>query len=290
MQKHNIGWLYGLIGVCIFSGSLPATKLAVVSFDPLFLTAARSVLAAIAGCICLAIYRQLHFHSISRRQLKALILVALGVVIGFPLFTALALKTINASRAIVFIGLLPLMTAFFGVLGSTEKPSRLFWFFSIIGAAIVFGFMLQNASPQHIAVGDLYMIIAIVLCGLGYAEGAKLAKSLGSWQVICWALIISSPLMLILLYQQYPQDWSNIEISALWSLLYVSFFSMLIGFFFWYKALALGGVAQVGQIQLLQPFFGFALSALLLAEPISAAMLSCATVVLLCVGLAKKYS
>lgn len=290
MNKQNIGWMNGLIGVVIFSGSLPATKIAVLSMRPEFLTAARAVIAAIAGLVCLILCHQFNFKQLKLEQIKSLVIVAFGVVIGFPLFTALALETISSSRAIVFVGLLPCCTALFGVIRNAENPSIKFWLFSILGACIVISFMLLNDHSQTMGRGDVYMVIAMLLCGLGYAEGSRVAYTLGSWQVICWALIVSFPIMLILMFCYLPQDISQIQISSIYALLYVSLFSMLIGFFFWYKGLTLGGVAKVGQIQLIQPFFGLILSALLLGEHISISMLLTACAVCVCVLLAKKYA
>lgn len=290
MEKQNIGWINGFIGMLIFSGSLPATKLAVLSFSPEFLTCIRAVIATLAGIFCLSIFRQLNLNNIRANQLKSLFIVALGVVVGFPLFTALALETIESSRAIVFVGLLPLSTAIFGVLRASDKPNVAFWIFAILGASFVVGFMLLNDSSKNIKIGDVYMLISIVLCGLGYAEGGQLSKTLGGWQVICWALIVASPLMLFLMFYYMPSDFNHIHNQAIWGLIYVSLFSMLIGFFFWYKGLALGGVAKVGQIQLIQPFFGLALSAMILGEHISYEMLITAVAVFICVLLAKKYA
>ncbi|QIO05929.1 DMT family transporter [Acinetobacter shaoyimingii] len=290
MQKQTLGWINGFIGMLIFSGSLPATKIAITSFSPEFLTCIRAVIATFAGIICLCIFRQFNLRNIHSHQIKSLLIVGLGVVIGFPLFTAMALEHIDSSRAIVFVGLLPLATAIFGVLRASERPRLTFWIFAILGAGCVITFMLSNASSQKIGIGDFYMLLSILLCGLGYAEGGLLSKTLGGWQVICWALIFSCPLMLFLMFYYLPSHFQPISIQAILGLLYVSLFSMLIGFFFWYKGLALGGVAQVGQIQLIQPFFGLLLSAFILGEHISLAMIFTAIAVVLCVLLAKKYA
>lgn len=162
---------------------------------PEFLTATRAVIAALAGLLCLILCRQLNFKKINTNLFKSLSMVAVGVVIGFPLFTALALENISSSRAIVFVGLLPCCTALFGVFRNAERPSLIFWFFSILGGCIVIAFMKLNDDSHSIGVGDLYMLIAMLLCGLGYAEGSRIAQTLGSWQVICWALIVAFPLM-----------------------------------------------------------------------------------------------
>lgn len=290
MRNKNLGWVFGFIGVFIFSGSLPATKLAVQSFDPLFLTGVRAVIAACAAVTCLILYKQLNCKQLTGQKIRSLSIVAIGVVVGFPLFTALALETIDSAHAIVFVGLLPLSTALFGVLRAKEKTTFKFWLFALLGASFVVGFMLNQNQNLHMKLGDLYMLIAIVLCGLGYAEGAVLTKSLTSWSVICWALILASPVMLGVMLYDFPQNWNDVSAGSIWALIYVSLFSMLIGFFFWYKGLSLGGVAEVGQIQLIQPFFGFALSAWLLSEPVNISMLITSIAVICCVILAKRYA
>lgn len=280
------GWLNGLIGVLIFSGSLPATRVAVLEFDPLFLTVAR---ASLAGLLALALLLVAGAPRPSRSQLLPLAVVALGVVVGFPLLTALALQTVTSAHSIVFLGLLPLATAAFGVLRGGERPRPAFWGFSVLGSLLVVGFAVAQgltASPR----GDLLMLLAIVVCGLGYAEGARLSRSLGGWQVICWALVLALPVMLALALYRVPAGLAGITLPAWLSLGYVSLFSMLIGFVFWYRGLAQGGIAAVGQLQLLQPFFGLALAAGLLGEAVSPAMLGVTVAVILCVAGARRFA
>lgn len=273
------GWLSGLVGVLIFSGSLPATRLAVGGLSPLFLTSARAVIAASIGMACLVLLRQVRP---SRRDLGSLGIVALGVVVGFPMLTALALEHITAAHSIVFVGLLPLSTAVFGVVRGGERPQPAFWLWSGVGAATVAGFALLTSGPGALA-GDLLMLAAIVVCGLGYAEGATLSRRLGGWQVISWALLLALPVMLPLALLALPADPGAVPSSAWLGLGYVSVCSMFLGFVFWYRGLALGGIAAVGQLQLLQPFLGLVLAGLLLGEPIAPAMVAATLVVVLCV-------
>lgn len=280
------GWGSGLLGVFIFSGSLPATRVAVAGFSPLFLTSARAVVAALLGAALLGL---LHQVRPARRDLMPLAVVMLGVVIGFPLLTALALQHITSARSIIFIGLLPLATAAFGVLRGGERPKRLFWMFSILGSATVVGFALSNGDPASLA-GDLLMIAAIILCGLGYAEGAVLSRRLGGWQVISWALLLALPVMLPVAVATLPGTWVDIPVPAWIGLSYVSVFSMLVGFVFWYRGLALGGTASVGQLQLLQPFLGLLLAGLLLGEPVAWTMIAATGLVVIFVALAKRFS
>jgi drug/metabolite transporter (DMT)-like permease len=284
--EKTSGWINGFIGVVIFSGSLPATRLAVLEFDPVFLTVVRAVIAGVLAMALLWLFRE---RRPARNQWLSLLIVALGVVLGFPLLTALALQHVTSAHSIVFVGLLPLATAIFAVLRGGERPRPVFWIFSILGSALVVGFALAQgltASPT----GDLLMLAAILACGLGYAEGAKLSRTLGGWQVICWALVLSLPVMAMLSLWLAPASFSTISLSAWVCLGYVSLFSMLIGFVFWYRGLAQGGIAAVGQLQLLQPFFGLALAATLLHEHVSVGMLAVTLGVILCVAGAKKFA
>ncbi|WP_420101178.1 DMT family transporter [Bosea sp. (in: a-proteobacteria)] len=285
-MRSGRGWVSGFIGVVIFSGSLPATRLGVAGFSPLFLTSARAVIAALLGVACLALLRQ---RRPERQDLIPLAIVSLGVVIGFPLLTALALQHITAARSIVFIGLLPLGTAVFGVLRGGERPRPAFWLFSLLGSGTVAGFALVQSEAGSLA-GDLLMLGAILLCGLGYAEGATLSRKLGGWQVISWALLLSLPLMAGLAMWQWPASFGGIGLPAWLGLAYVSVFSMLVGFVFWYRGLALGGIAGVGQLQLLQPFLGLLLAGLILGEPIAWTMIAATGLVVLSVAGAKRFA
>ncbi|HAZ77471.1 MAG TPA: EamA family transporter [Enterobacteriaceae bacterium] len=280
------GWLNGLLGVVIFSGSLPATRIAVLDMDPFFLTFLRASIAGLLAAALIAGFREERPH---RSQLVPLVIVALGVVVGFPLLTALALQHVTSAHSIVFLGLLPLTTAIFGVLRGGERPRPAFWIFSVLGSLLVVGFALSQHASASLT-GDLLMFAAIIVCGLGYAEGAKLTRELGGWQVISWALIVALPFMLIASFTTRPESFSAFSTSAWIALGYVSLFSMLIGFIFWYKGLALGGIATVGQLQLLQPFFGLGLSAALLHETVDPLMLVSTLGVILCVAGSRKFS
>lgn len=286
MDTTSRGWLNGFIGVLIFSGSLPATRLAVADFDPVFLTAAR---ASIAGLLALLALMLLRARRPTRAQAWPLVIVAAGVVIGFPLLTALALRHVTSAHSTVFIALLPLSTAAFGVLRGGERPRPAFWIFSSLGSIFVIGFAAAQGLSAAPA-GDLLMLAAILVCGLGYAEGAKLSRTLGGWQVICWALAIALPVMLAGALWLMPASLRGVGAPAWAGLGYVSLFSMLIGFVFWYRGLAQGGIAAVGQLQLLQPLFGLALAAGLLRESVSPAMLAVTVAVIGCVAGARRFS
>jgi drug/metabolite transporter (DMT)-like permease len=287
MQNNSAGLINGLIGMLIFSASLPATRVAVQQFDPVFLTVAR---AAIAGILGLALLLAYQAKRPARADALPLAIVAFGVVIGFPLLTALALQYVTSAHSIVFIGLLPLATAIFGVVRGGERPRPAFWLFSAIGSALVAGFALTQSSMTASPIGDGLMLAAVIVCGLGYAEGAVLSRTLGGWQVISWALVLSLPLMLPLALILMPTSLAGIGTPAWIGLAYVSVFSMLIGFVFWYRGLAQGGIAAVGQLQLLQPFFSLALAAALLHETVTPVMLAVTGAVALCVVGARKFA
>ena len=284
-QAGAAGWINGLVGMLIFSGSLPATRVGVLSFDPLFLTFAR---AGIAGLAALAILAVLRPAMPRRAELRPLAVTAFGVVLGFPLLTALALRHVTSAHAIVFIGLLPMATAIFAALRAGERPRPAFWLFAGLGAAIVAGYALTQGADASL-IGDTLMLAAVIVCGLGYAEGAVLSRRLGGWQVICWALLISLPFAVPAALWFLPARWSGVTWQGYAALGYVSMFSMLIGFFFWYRGLAQGGIAAVGQLQLLQPFCGLALAGLVLGEHIDPTMGLAAGAVMICVIGAKRY-
>ena len=319
------GWLNGLLGMLIFSGSLPATRVALAGFSPTFLTFSR---ASLAGVLALAALWLTRSRRPTVAQWTALAAVALGAVVGFPLFTGIALQSITSAQALVFIGLLPLSTALFGVLRTSERPSRWFWIYSVFGAAIIVGYALHQmighapasprASPASAAVllGQMMMLLAIIVCGYAYAEGARLARDLGGWQVICWALVLALPFMLMAGWFDRPWSsgplfdtiglpglhahrtssapptflhWvSSVPVGAWLGLAYVSLFSMLIGFFFWYRGVSMGGVAAVGQLQLLQPFVGLLLAGVVLGETIKPSMLFVSAAVVGCVAMARR--
>jgi drug/metabolite transporter (DMT)-like permease len=286
MEKVTKGWLNGFVGVGIFAGSLPATRVAVADFNPTFLTCARATIAAVVGLALLLLLRRARPKA---ADLPSLALSALGVVVGFPLLTALALQHVTAAHSIVFLGLLPLCTAVFAVIRGGERPRPPFWLFAILGAAFVAGYAVMGGVTGSLK-GNALMLAAIVVCGLGYAEGARLSRTLGGWQAISWALVLSLPIMLPIAVLTVPASFDHVGTPAWIGLAYVSLFSMLLGFVFWYRGLAQGGIAAVGQLQLFQPFMGLGLAALLLHETISSTMLVVTIAAVVCVAGAKKYA
>ncbi|MDN5423640.1 MAG: DMT family transporter, partial [Chryseobacterium sp.] len=201
------GWINGFIGVLLFSGSMPATKLAVMEMSPIFVTIARAAIAGVLALSVLLIYKE---KRPEKKQIFPLVLVSIGCVIGFPLLSALALQYLTSAHSIVFLGMLPLATAVFGVFRGGERPHPIFWLFSIIGSLLVVGYAFSqgiSASP----VGDILMLLAVILCGMGYAEGAKLSKTLGGWQVISWALVLALPIMVPLFFIYFPDHIETVR-------------------------------------------------------------------------------
>lgn len=285
MEKMIDGWICGALGVVIFAGSMPATRAALAGFDSLFLTVARATLAGLLALFLLIVFRQ---KRPERCDLPSLTVVAFGVVLGFPLLSALALRHINAAQSQIFLGLLPLATALFGLLRGGERPRSGFWLFAGLGSACVIGVALHRGGGLSLKGVEL-MLAAILLCGLGYAEGAKLSRKLGGWQVISWALVLALPPMLVLCWLNAPTTLVHVPGSAWAGLAYVAVFSMLVGFVFWYRGLALGGIAAVGQLQLFQPALGLAASALVLHETVPPVMIFAIAFIVLCVAGAKRF-
>ena len=287
-MSRPTAWLNGLLGVVIFSGSLPATRLALQGFEPLFLTYGRASIAAMAGAIALSLFEK----KLPRKdELAGLAVVALGVVIGFPLLTALALQHMTAARGLLYVALLPVMTAVFAVVRAGERPRPPFWFFSLAASLLVMGFAFTTGQVSGTLPGDLMMLAAVILCGLGYAEGGRLSRRLGGWQVISWSLLMTLPAMLPLMLVEWPRkNLTAIDLQAALALFYVGLFCMLIGFMFWYRGLAQGGIASIGQLQFLQPFLGLALAAAMLGEPIGWPLLVVMALVICCVAAARRFA
>ena len=283
-KTETTGLFYGSIGIVVFSLTLPATRIAVVDLDPVFVGLGRAIVAAILALILLIITRQ---RLPPRRDFPRYCIVVAGVIIGFPLLSAIAMQDAPASHGAVITGLLPLSTALFGVWRAGEKPSPQFWIFAIAGSGLVLIFaLISGAGAIHPT--DWALLGAVIAASLGYVEGAILARTSGSWQVICWSLILSVPVLLPIVLQHLPRSISSVSTNAWWAFLYVSVFSMFLGFFAWYRGLALGGIARIGQMQLLQPFLTILASAILLHEPITPTTIGFAVATIACVALGRR--
>lgn len=273
------GLLLGALGVLGFSFSLPATRLAVADLDPWFVAFGRAVVAGGLSVALLAITRA---PRPTAAQWRALAIVALGVVAGFPLLTSLALHQLPASHGAVVVGMLPAATAVAAVLRAGERPSGAFWLASGAGLVAVVTFALtRGGGALHLA--DLELLGAVVLCALGYAEGGRLSRELGGARTICWALVLSLPVTTVITAVALARNGAHAGTDAWLGFAYVSVISMFLGFFAWYAGLARGGVAKIGQVQLAQPVLGLTWAALILGEDFGAATIGASVVVLACV-------
>lgn len=266
-----------LFAVAGFSVTLPATRIAGQELHPLLLGPGRGALAGLIAALILCFRRE---RWPAARELASLSVVALGVVIGFPLCTALALRHVPAYHAVVIIGITPLMTSIAAVLRSRERPSPAFWGWAVVGALSVFAFGIAGASDVQFASADALLLLAVLLVSLGYAEGGRLARTRSGLSVICWALTLSLPLSSAAaffgaLHSRPP------SLPASLSFAWVSLISSLIAFACWYRGLALGGVARGSQVQLLQPILSLVWCALLLGEQITLGSVIAGTAVLL---------
>lgn len=262
--------LFGLTGVVGFSFTLPVTRYAVPAFGPELVGPGRALLAAVIAAVLLAVLRRPVLPP--ARRLPSVLVVAVGSVIGFPLLTAHALQSVSASHAAVTIALLPAATAVMAVVRARERPNRLFWFWCLTGTALVAGYLMFKADTSFGA-GDLELIGAVLLCALGYAEGGLLAREHSGWVVTSWSLIVGAPLVLVVVLIVGLPPHMTFTGSTVLAFLYLAVGSSLLAFFAWYRALAAGGIAKVGQIQLLQPVLTMVLAMLLLGEPLDPVMM-----------------
>jgi drug/metabolite transporter (DMT)-like permease len=268
-------WL-GLLGVVIFAMTLPMTRLAVGSaadpqLPPFFVTAGR---AALAGVLSLAYLWLTGAPALARRHWPALAVCAAGTVVGFPLFLALALRQVDAMHAAVVTGVLPLGTAIAAAVYFRQRPSNGFWFCAVLGCGLVLGFAAhQGGGRLHAA--DGLLLLSVACASVGYVAGAKVSAQVPAEQVICWVLVGSLPLTAPLMALVWPDLAAHpVRLSAWGGFVYVTVFSMWLGFFAWYRGLALGGTVRVSQVQLVQPFL-----ALLFAVPVLGERLHATTVV-----------
>lgn len=285
-SSPGAGLLWGFVGVVAFSFTVPFTRVAVEELSPLFIGAGRAVVAAVLAGAALAITRQ---RLPRGRQWARLAVVAAGVVAGFPLLTSWALQTTDASHGAVVIALLPAATAVAAVLRAKERPSRSFWVFAVLGAVAAVGFAaMQGGGRAGLTWADLLLFGAVVAAAIGYAEGGLLARELGAWQTVSWALVVASPVMLALsLWSAAVQPPQASSVSWL-AFAYLAAVSMFLGFFAWYRGLAIGPMAQVSQVQLVQPVMSILWAALLLGEQVGWATVLGGVAVIVCAGLAMR--
>ena len=270
MSNETKGMLLGLVGVTAFGLTLPATRVVIPYLDVFFISFGRGLLAAICAGLLLIYYR---CAIPTKQQCYQLIIVALGVVLGFPMFLSWALQYIPAAHGGVVLGILPLATAMAGAWLNKEKPSLRFWIVGVFGSLLVVTYTMLESWVMYgnitLHIADIALLGAVISAAIGYAAGAKLSQQLGGWQVICWALIISLPVITPFAIFFAPDSWSHMPPLAIACFLYLGLVSQLAGFFVWYKGLAMGGIARVSQVQLLQPVITLIASAFLIHEDIN---------------------
>jgi drug/metabolite transporter (DMT)-like permease len=273
VKEGTRGFVLGTLGVVIFAMTLPMTRLAVgdaadPQLPPAFVTAGRAALAGLLSVVYLLAVRA---RVPERRHWPALALSALGTVVGFPLFLSLALRQVDAMHAAVVTGVMPLGTAVVAALVLRQRPSTGFWACAVLGCALVLGFAAWQGSGR-LSAADALLLLAVASTSIGYVAGAQVSLAMPAPRVICWLLVGSLPFTLPATLWSWPE--APARASAWLGFAYVSVFSMWLGFFAWYRGLALGGVVRVSQVQLLQPFL-----ALLFAVPVLGERLQPLTVV-----------
>jgi drug/metabolite transporter (DMT)-like permease len=298
VHHERNGLLLGLLGVTIFAITMPMTKLAIGSaiapqLSPWFITFGRAAVAGLLSILyLLAQYRRGLLRIPVKNQWGLVAFTACGVVVGFPLFMALALQTVPSMHGAVVTGLLPLSTAVVAALWYRQKPSAAFWVCAVLGTLLVLAFMLVRSADSsghfslHLA--DVFLLLAMGSASLGYIGGARLTPSLGAESVICWVLVLSLPLTLPMAWLHWPADVQAVRSASWWAFAYVAVFSMWIGFFAWYRGLAIGGAVRVSQVQLVQPFLSILFAVPLLGETLDATTLGFAVAVIATVFIGKK--
>lgn len=262
MNRETKGMLIGFVGILVFSLTLPISKIAVVSFSPYFIAFGR---ASLAGLVALAYLSYKQVPLPSKTDLAKLAVIALGVVFGFPIFTTVAMKEGSSSHGAVILGMMPLATTVIGVIRFKERPSIGFWLASMLGAGLVITYALLKSSGSFTFIDGLLVLGGICAC-IGYVEGGELSRKMNPRTVISWALVISLPINLIMTYFTFSSMYLNADVIAWTSFVYLSLFPMYLGFFFWYEGLAIGGIARVSQVQLIQPFCTLLASSLFLGD------------------------
>jgi drug/metabolite transporter (DMT)-like permease len=283
VTREKLGLLLGLAGVICFSLTLPATSIAVEYFGTTVVGLGRTVVAAILVAVVLIVRKE---KLPSPSQFKSLLIVAVGAVLGFPLLTSWAMESLPVSHGAVEVALLPLATAGFAMFRAGEIPSIKFWVSSIIGSLAVIMYALHLGFGQ-LQFADLALLTAVIILGLSYAEGGKLAKVLGSWQVIAWAIMIGAPFFIIPVGLNLTTEMLHAPIQAWVSLIYLAVVSQFLAYVAWYSGMAMGGISRVSQIQYLQPFLMILFATVFLDESITSFTLVTAVIVVFSVILGK---
>lgn len=282
ISRETAGLALGLLGVVIFGGTLPATRLALGVFDPWFITFGRAAIASIAAAILLGALRR----PFPRADLTPLLIAGLLLGFGFPVMSSIAMQTVPAAHGGVVLGILPLATSIFAALLGGERPSPLFWMCGVAGAALVVLFAMRDGD-MTLSSGDIWLFLAGIAASLGYVVSGKLSRKMPGWEVISWALILTAPVSLPGALWSWQPGFSSAGSAEIAAFLYLSLGSMFLGFFAWNVGLAMGGIARVSQVQLLQSFVTLAISAALLGEIVTGETLIFALLVMVVVAIGR---
>ena len=284
LSRERLGLLLGFIGMAIFGGTLPATRIAVSAIDPIALTSLRTAIAGLCSLVLLVVLRR----PLPPRALwPQLVLTMLCVAILFPLLMSMGMQTVDASHGGVVLGVMPIGTALVAVAITHERPRPLFWIAAVAGAALVIAFALRQGGGA-LSTGDLLLFAAVAVAAVGYAFSGRLTSQMPGWEVISWVLVMALPVSLPAAAMTMPENIAHIALKPWLGLLYVAIFSQWVGFFAWNAGMAMGGIARVSQIQLLQPFITFALASFFNDETITLQILLFASAVVATVAISTR--
>jgi drug/metabolite transporter (DMT)-like permease len=284
VNKETKGMVIGFIGILIFSLTLPVSKIAVLSFNPYFIAFGRATLAGLVALTYL-LYKKEPIPS--KIDFLKFVVIALGVVFGFPIFTTIAMVEGSSSHGAVILGMMPLASTVIGVIRFKERPSLGFWLVSLLGAGLVVVYALLKSSGDFTYIDGLLVVGGICAC-VGYVEGGELSRKINPRVVISWALVISLPITIIMSCFTFNMQYIDAGSMAWIIFVYLSLFPMFIGFFFWYEGLAVGGIARVSQVQLIQPFCTLVAASILLGDSLTIVNLVFAFLVVSTVILGKR--
>jgi drug/metabolite transporter (DMT)-like permease len=284
MSRDRLGMWLGLLGVAGFSVTLPATRMAVAYLDPTLVGLGRSLLAGGLAAVLLLYMRQ---PLPSRAQIRSLLITAAGVIVGFPLLSSWAMRQLPAAHGAIVVAILPMFTAIAGAIRMRERPSAGFWLASLAGTVMVLVFMVFSGAGS-LQWADAMLILASLSAAVGYAEGGRLAKVMGGWQVICWALVLAAPFLIPPVTLAIYKHGVDAPMASWLGFLYVGVISQFLAFVFWYQGMAIGGVVRVSQVQLLQPFMTLLVAAVLLGEHITPTMLGFAVAVVITIAVGRR--
>lgn len=276
-ENWTQGVVLGCLGMLGFSGTLVATRVAVFDFSPATITCARIVIAGMLGLGFLAATKQ--FKLPEKRLIGGIILMGLGLAVGYPFFLALALKSVPSVHGAVVTGLAPAATAIMYVARGGERQTLTFWVACAVGFTGVLYFAF-DAGGGHLSLADGWLFLGLVCVAFAYAEGGRISGELGGAVTLSWAMVFLMPAALVgLILTTRALDLTSVQCTSWIAVAYLGGISMFLASVFWYRGLAAGGVARIGQINLLLPLVALGLAALILNEEVTPTAIVCAVTV-----------